>query len=473
MVNRKRKLDAILDSEEANAKRNCEFCLLSFNRNDRLQTHILNNHVPQICRQCNLEFSNQIVLKKHMKKNHGQKTCTVCQLSFKKKIQLERHILNKHEPMTCGQCNLKFSNRIELKKHMQKTHRQKNHHKIKTRVSEKDEHISNEILEEDESSEQIAFNKLLLTKCWRIRGAKDPLTLMSGYKKNITHHLIPLLIKNPQKIYIVMDITMVKKSREGKVQRITSYFHSSTRTILRSAQINPILEESSQQINSAFDNFTQKGSGWILESIDYLKLYTAVYEPIRGKSYIPTPESIAVKKAVINIQNEDEKCFEYSLIASRIYHSVKNVHRASSYKDYIGKMFDFRGCSQPMKLEDVNKFEKNNNIAINIYHIKSNGTLITPLRITQQEVRLEEYVNLLLIEHHDRTHYTWIRNFDKLLNYGTHTYQFCPFCCQGFDKRYKKTLSEHLQLCRDYGGQKVVIPPKGKNIVEFKEIYKW
>ena len=297
MVNRKRKLDAILDSEEANAKRNCEFCLLSFNRNDRLQTHILNNHVPQICRQCNLEFSNQIVLKKHMKKNHGQKTCTVCQLSFKKKIQLERHILNKHEPMTCGQCNLKFSNRIELKKHMQKTHRQKKHHKIKTRVSEKDEHISNEILEEDESSEQIAFNKLLLTKCWRIRGAKDPLTLMSGYKKNITHHLIPLLIKNPQKIYIVMDITMVKKSREGKVQRITSYFHSSTRTILRSAQINPILEESSQQINSAFDNFTQKGSGWILESIDYLKLYTAVYEPIRGKSYIPTPESIALKKS--------------------------------------------------------------------------------------------------------------------------------------------------------------------------------
>ena len=55
------------------------------------------------------------------------------------------------------------------------------------------------------------------------------------------------------------------------------------------------------------------------------------------------------------------------------------------------------------------------------------------------------------------------RNFKK----------FCPFCCQGFDKRYKKDLSEHLHLCRKYGGQRVQIPPKGKNIVEFKEIHKW
>ena len=112
-------------------------------------------------------------------------------------------------------------------------------------------------------------------------------------------------------------------------------------------------------------------------------------------------------------------------------------------------------------------------MAINVYHIKSDGTLITPLRITQREVRLEEYVNLLLIEHLDCTHYTWIRNFDKLLRYNSHKLQFCPFCCQGFDKRYKKNLSDHLQLCRRYGGQKVLIPSKGNNIVQFNELHKW
>ena len=126
-----------------------------------------------------------------------------------------------------------------------------------------------------------------------------------------------------------------------------------------------------------------------------------------------------------------------------------------------------------MQLDDISKFEKNNDLAINVYHIQHNGTLISPLRITQKEVRLEEFINLLLIESPDRTHYVWIRNLDKLLKYNNKEYQFCPFCCQGFDKRYSKSLSEHILLCRKYGGQKVLIPAKGKNIVEFNDLHKW
>ena len=61
-----------------------------------------------------------------------------------------------------------------------------------------------------------------------------------------------------------------------------------------------------------------------------------------------------------------------------------------------------------MQLDDISKFEKNNDLAINVYHIQHNGTLISPLRITQKEVRLEEFINLLLIESPDRSHYVWI-----------------------------------------------------------------
>ena len=176
----------------------------------------------------------------------------------------------------------------------------------------------------------------------------------------------------------------------------------------------------------------------------------------------------------MNIHNEDEKCFEYSVIASQHYSEIDANHssRPNQYNKWIG-MNKFEGCSQPMKLEDISKFEKNNNMAINVYHIKSTGTLITPLRITQKEVKLEEYVNLLLIEHHNRSHYTWIRSLDKLLKYNNKMQQFCPFCCQGFDKRYKKDLLEHLPLCRKYGGQRVIIPSEGKNIVQFNDLHKW
>ena len=143
------------------------------------------------------------------------------------------------------------------------------------------------------------------------------------------------------------------------------------------------------------------------------------------------------------------------------------------YSKWLGK-YNFDGCSMPMTLDDVSKFERNNNMAINVFHIKANGKLTAPLRITQQKKKLEEYVNLLLIEGENDCHYTWIKNLDKLLSYGdNNTRNFCPFCCQGFDKRYKKTLEEHLELCREYGGQKTVLPAKEKNIIEFTDQHKW
>ena len=522
MDNRKRKLVVNLDEEEAHLnKRRCEICLKAFNRGDRLQSHISNNHVQETCSECNEKFPSKIELKKHMREH--LKRCTYCQKVFMKKGRLQEHISNKHVQVTCNECNEKFPSKIELKKHMRKhlkrcTYCQKvfmkegrlqehisNNHvdvkcnkcnkefsskielrkhmrkykfcsikKIKTRVTEADEVASKNSLEEVDSSEQSAFNKLLLSKTWRIRGARDPLTLMSDYKKNMTHYLIGLVMKNPRKFYLVMQITLVKKNREGTHERLTTYFRSSIRTILRSLQINEMLEESATQINTSFENFIQRGSGWILETIDYLMLYSAVYEPIRGKSYVPTPKAIASRRSIVNVQNEDEKCFEYSIIASQHYSEIdaSNSSRPNQYDKWLGK-YNFEGCSQPMNLNDIDKFEKNNNMAINVYHIKHDGKLVTPLRITQKDVKLEKYVNLLIIEDNERTHYTWIRNFDRLLQYDYNFKKFCPFCCQGFDKRYNKDLSEHLLLCRDYGAQRVLIPPKGQNIVEFKEIYKW
>ena len=500
MDNRKRKLVVNLDEEEAHLnKRKCEICLKAFNRGDRLQSHISNNHVHVECsvcnekfpskielrkhisdkhvrvkcNKCNIEFPSKIELRKHMRKHNKKKSCIHCQKVFMKEGRLQEHISENHMHVKCNKCNTEFSSKIELRKHMRK-YKFCNIKKIKTRVTEADEVTSKKSLEEVDSSEQSAFNKLLLTKTWRIRGARDPLTLMSDYKKNMTHYLIGLVMKDPRKFYLVMQITLVKKNREGTHERLTSYFRSSIRTILRSSQINEILEESATQINTSFENFIQRGSGWILETIDYLMLYSAVYEPIRGKSYVPTPKAIVSTRSIVNVQNEDKKCFEYSIIASQHYSEIdaNNSSRPNQYDKWLGK-YNFEGCSQPMNLNDIDKFEKNNNMAINVYHIKHDGKLVTPLRITQKDVKLEEYVNLLLIEHNERTHYTWIRNFDRLLQYDHNPKKFCPFCCQGFDKRYKKDLSEHLLLCRDYGGQRVLIPPKGQNIVEFKEIYKW
>lgn len=40
------------------------------------------------------------------------------------------------------------------------------------------------------------------------------------------------------------------------------------------------------------------------------------YRPIGGSSYLPLPPIIANRKACINIQNNNDKCFTYSVLAS-------------------------------------------------------------------------------------------------------------------------------------------------------------
>ena len=47
----------------------------------------------------------------------------------------------------------------------------------------------------------------------------------------------------------------------------------------------------------------------------YLKLMMAKYVPLKGSQYIDLPPKVKNSKAVINIQNDDDKHFLWSLLA--------------------------------------------------------------------------------------------------------------------------------------------------------------
>ena len=88
------------------------------------------------------------------------------------------------------------------------------------------------------------------------------------------------------------------------------------------------------------------------------------------------------------------------MIASSYYNDIDRNHatRPSTYKDYLGKTFDFQGRTIPMKLDDISRYEKNNDLAINVYHIEEKGDLVAPLRITDKLLKMDNYVNVLLID---------------------------------------------------------------------------
>ena len=62
------------------------------------------------------------------------------------------------------------------------------------------------------------------------------------------------------------------------------------------------------------------GSGWSIDKIEYAFLESYNNKPIRGSSYIPTPEKFShAKCGLINIRNDDNECFKWCMI----YHQTK------------------------------------------------------------------------------------------------------------------------------------------------------
>lgn len=118
-------------------------------------------------------------------------------------------------------------------------------------------------------------------------------------------------------------------------------------------------------INNRISEIEMRGSGFSLSQIIELEVQSCSYDPYNGATYIKLPKKLENKKAVINLQNDDEMCFKYAAL-SALFPAVKNAQRVSKYAPYINEL-NFDNMKFPVDVKDINKFEKlNPSISINI-----------------------------------------------------------------------------------------------------------
>ncbi len=119
-----------------------------------------------------------------------------------------------------------------------------------------------------------------------------------------------------------------------------------------------------------------------------------------GSSYIKLPIEISRKHACINIKNSDEACFYWSVVCG-LFPSSNNKQLTSSYP-YYRSVLDTKNLPIPMPLNQIQNFEKLNNISINVYGLELNVAnnkqfyTVAPVRLTKQ--KLDKHVNLLIVQ---------------------------------------------------------------------------
>ena len=208
------------------------------------------------------------------------------------------------------------------------------------------------------------------------------------------------------------------------------------------------------------------GTGWVFEAVIKLELHTAIYNPLRGETWIPLPEELANKKAINNMKNEDNKCFLWCVL--RALNPPKNNHPERVDKNLKSKenTLNMEGIEYPVSLRDIDKFEKQNQ-SICIIVFGYDGKNVYPLR-NSNNVDREHKIRLMLIEENGVNHYCLIKNISVLLSsqiskHKCKTY-FCDRCLNPFN--CEESLNKHLEYCGKHKAVKIKMPSKG-SILKF------
>ena len=83
--------------------------------------------------------------------------------------------------------------------------------------------------------------------------------------------------------------------------------------ITNAEEIVSVLSQIATDIEFQTDRMELIESGLVFSQFDKLRFTTTSCNPTRGGSFLPLPKWVQSKKACINIQNEDNKCFMYSV----------------------------------------------------------------------------------------------------------------------------------------------------------------
>ena len=145
-----------------------------------------------------------------------------------------------------------------------------------------------------------------------------------------------------------------------------------------------------------------KKSGWVFDKSISMKISFSKSTELNGTSYVKIPFR---SNAILNVQNNDEYCFIWSILAS--LHRCENTHpsRLNNCVQYFNELnfqsFDF---TNGFKCSDVHKFNEIKNLSVNLFEInfyqdgdKWKHNLI-PIEISKNES--DKVIDLLIYKNH-------------------------------------------------------------------------
>ena len=317
-------------------------------------------------------------------------------------------------------------------------------------------------------------NKLVKTKSalkgavteYQIKG-DSKLTPYQFFSKN-TKQIVKFLQNNKNnKVNFVLNTEMHEPlyDKNGFVgyKEFSKYFSSGTQEVFESTNLEQFVQTNLNKLNVAIDSYQGNGSGWAFTEIKNLNINLGQHSPTRGSSYIDLPPWIKLKKAVINPKNKDDKCFLWCVLRY-LHPKPRDNERINDLKQYEDELVT-KGLNFPMAVKDIEKFEKLNPDLPSVLVLAAEGESFQILKPSKDSVNS---INLFLVAEEGKSHYTLIKNLNRLINSSLTTVRtaggvyICKRCLCYFKAKHK--FESHVEYCNNNKAVRVKMPSKGSLI---------
>ena len=296
------------------------------------------------------------------------------------------------------------------------------------------------------------------TRQFRIEGIPRhaPREFMQIARKDI----LKLMRENRQtRVRLILNCEMTRKELFSEsTQILNTFFHSETVENLEGTDESAVFDRSIQTIEERIQNFNQRGSNWRFERVLSLDVHFTDFQPLRGSTFLPLPSKISTKKAVINMKNNDDQCFKWSVVRALNPVDIHPERVSKELKDQSERLV-WSGLKFPVKLDQIVVFEQlNPQISINVFGFEG---VVYPLRLSKS--KNEQTINLLLISDGEKQHYCLIKSLSRLLSSQVSGHKesnvFCLNCLNHFPNEEK--LKIHEEYCLKNQAIRIEMPEEG------------
>ena len=232
---------------------------------------------------------------------------------------------------------------------------------------------------------------------------KDLVKFLKSLARQLDQKLPPIVQENiGVKAWLVVKVNYCKIDDESK---IVEAFHKSQPFIfVNDFQVQDQIRKMLEQILTESAHFMREASGHVYHCVVGATVQIAQHQPLVGKHFVDLPQHLLKKNAIVNVKNNDNRCFGYAVLSALHPSQSDNPNRPKQYEKYF-EMHNMHSIEYPVSENQIPTLEDILHVKINLFTFSHEGHRKYPLYTSAKKYPFE--IDLL---YWDR-HYAWIKNF--------------------------------------------------------------